>query len=119
VRIVPQALTRPHHCAMFPTLGARHRKGYFDTNSELPGFDNHAYVSVEFVEQAALHLGWVSPEEAEALRDHVEQLERRCAQLQDEVDDLNRDFEAIDVLASKGFTARKKPGRRPAAKEEV
>jgi hypothetical protein len=118
VRIVPQAVIRPHHCAMFPTLGSAHRKGYFDMGSELPGFDNHGYVSVEFVEQAAQHLNWTSPEDVAEMRDHIETLERECARLQDEVDDLNRDFEAIDVLASKGFTARKKPGRKPANREE-
>jgi hypothetical protein len=117
VRIVPQAVIRPHHCAMFHTLGAAHAKGYFDVGSELPGFDNHGYVSVEFVEQAASHLKWSSPEDVSELRDHIETLERECARLQDEVDDLNRDFEAIDVLASKGYTARKKPGRKPAKED--
>jgi hypothetical protein len=103
---------------MFPTLGAAHRKGYFDCNSELPGFDNHAYVSVEFVEQAAQYLGWSSPEDVNELRHQYETLERECARLRDEVEDLNRDFEAIDQLTSKGFTARRKPGRKPSSAQK-
>jgi hypothetical protein len=118
VRIVPEAVIRPNHCAMFPHLGSKHRKGFFDVGSELPGFDNHGYVSVEFVESAARHLKWAEPDAVQELRDRIETLERDNSRLQDEVDDLNRDFEAIDQLASKGFTARKKPGRKPASRED-
>lgn len=41
----------------------------------------------------------------------MEDLRRDKARLEDENGDLNRDFEAIDLLASKGFQARKKQGR--------
>jgi hypothetical protein len=30
MRVVPSALVRPHHCAVFPQLGANHADGYFD-----------------------------------------------------------------------------------------
>ena len=63
-------------------------------------------------------LGWISPAASCELEDHIENLERENARLQGEVDDLNQDFQAIDMLASKGFVARKKPGRKPAREVE-
>jgi hypothetical protein len=113
VRFVERAEIRPSRCAVFPQIGGNHPKGFFDTGSEMPGFDNHVYVSIEAVEQMALKRGWSSPEDVKAMRTEFETLERECERLREENADLNREFEAIDVLASRGFVARKKPGRKP------
>jgi hypothetical protein len=104
---------------MYPQLGSAHRKGYFDVGSELPGFDNHGYVSVEFVEQAAQHLNWHSPDTVSEIEAELESYKHRVAQLEDEVRELNKDFDAIEVLQSRGYTARKKPGRKPGPKEPI
>lgn len=96
---------------MLPQLGARHAKGYFDTGQDDPELLNHQYVSVEFVELAAQDLGWQSPDTVADTATAIEDLEREVRRLQAEVDDLNRDFEAIDVLESSGYTKRRKPGR--------
>lgn len=119
MRFVEQAAIRPHHCAVFPHIGSNHREGFFDTGSELPGFDNHVYVSVAAVREMARlpQVDMVAGEELRDALDELAQLRRRLAQLEDEVADLNRDFEAIDVLASRGFQARKKPGRPVKTKE--
>lgn len=119
MRRVEQCVIRPNHCAAIPHLGSAHAKGYFDTGTDLQGFDNRIYLSVEFCEQRAVDLGWTSPEDARALNERVAELERENTRLAGEVDELNRDFEAIDVLASKGFQARKKPGRPPARQKEA
>lgn len=111
MRWVATAAIRPHRCAVIPYIGAGHERGYFDAGSELDGFDNHVYISVVAAEQMAGMLGWASPHERAALIQEVEDLRRDRARLEDENSDLNRDFEAIDLLASKGFQARKKQGR--------
>jgi sRNA-binding carbon storage regulator CsrA len=113
VRFVERAEIRPSRCAVFPHIGGNHRSGYFDSGSEMPGFDNHVYVSVVAAEAMALKLGWSSPEDVKTMRNEYETLERECERLREENADLNREFEAIDVLASRGFVARKKPGRKP------
>lgn len=45
--------------------------------------------------------------------DPVSELEKDCriAELEAEVEELSRSFDAIDMLASRGYQARKKPGR--------
>jgi len=119
VRFVERAEIRPSRCAVLPQIPGNHPRGFLDTGSEmLGGLDNHVYVSVVAAEEMARKLGWQSPEDAQELRDELEAVARERDRLQDEVDDLNRDFEAIDVLQSKGFTTRRKPGRKPAAREE-
>lgn len=115
MRFVERAEIRPSRCAVFPHLPGNHPDGFFDTGSELMSspFDNHVYVSVVAAREMARKLGWTSPEDAVDLRRELETLERECERLREENAELNREFEAIDVLASRGFVARKKPGRKP------
>ena len=102
----------------FPRSRETIREGSLTRDPELiGGLDNHVYVSVVAAEEMAL-LGWISPAASCELEDHIENLERENARLEGEVDDLNQDFQAIDMLASKGFVARKKPGRKPAREVE-
>jgi hypothetical protein len=39
MRVVPSALVRPHHCAVYPQLGSNHPDGYFDTGNDLSVID--------------------------------------------------------------------------------
>lgn len=111
MRLVERALTRPMHCAVFPTLGASHSKGYIDPGTELPGFDNHVYVSVEAVEQMAQLIGHPSREShADALQ-RVAELEQKVADLETDLREADKFAEAVDVLESRDFRARRKPGR--------
>lgn len=73
--------------------------------------DPRVYVSYGGVRTLALMCGWTAPE-------HVTERDQRIAELQDENRRLTAENgslrerqEAIDVLASAGFVARKKPGR--------
>lgn len=121
MRFVERAVIRPSRCAVFPHIPGDHKDGFFDTGSELlsSAFDNHVYVSVVAAEAMAQKLGWSSPEDVKELRHQFEQLERENQRLREENEELNREFEAIDVLASAGFTARKKPGRKPTTPREA
>jgi len=106
----------PHVCSF--TLKGEDPEGFFTTNTVIRwGRDPVAYIAVSAVRQAARELGMVSSDEHGLVVGELERANRRVAQLEDEVAEMNRDFEAIDLLQSKGFTARKKPGRKPAAQE--
>lgn len=113
MRFVERAEIRPMHCAVHPTLGARHRGGYIDTGTDLPGFDNRVYVSVEAVENLAKFVGHPSKvEHAEALA-RVEELERRCADLEQQLAEADKELGAVYTLRQKGWAPSKKPGRPP------
>lgn len=111
MRLVERAVTRPMHCAVFPTLGAAHGKGYIDPGTELPGFDNHVYVSVEAVEQMAEFIGFPSREAHAAALARADDLERKVADLEADLREADKFAEAVDVLESRDFRARRKPGR--------
>lgn len=120
LKVVPRASAPPYHCCVYPHLGAGQAKGYFEAELEFPapaglegrGLERRIYVSVVAVEMYARHLGWISPEEHESQRKHIEALSREKAQLEAELEGARAKLEAIDVIESEGFRARKKPGRK-------
>lgn len=59
MRIVDSPVTRPSHCAAIPFIGpASHpEERWIDTGAELPGFDNHVYISETATKQMAAMLG--------------------------------------------------------------
>lgn len=112
MRIIPHANIRPFHCAMWPQLGARHAKGYFDVGTDDPEGWNHSFVSVEFVEQAARELGFASPAEVAELKTVVEQHERTIESLEAEIREADKFAESAEyTLAHFGERIRMKPGR--------
>lgn len=118
MRKVDRCVQRPLHCAVFPTLGAGHAKGYYDVNVNLPGpgiYENRVYVSVEAVEALARKEGWLEPAEQARLNNEVEGLARQLEQCRAELTEARRQLEAIDVIESADFRARKRAGR-PKAK---
>ena len=83
---------------------------YFDTNFTTASGER-IYVSREgFQKMAEEFEGQLRAAEAVELRE-------RIAVLEEENQELSRQFDAIDILASKGYQARKRPGRP--AKEKV
>lgn len=111
MRFVERAVTRPSRCAVLPYIGQGHEKGYIDTGSELPGFDNHVYVSVVAVEEMARLIGWTSPQQREELDAQVEDLERDLKVAQDQLAEMDAELSAIDVLKNRGYTPAKSAGR--------
>jgi hypothetical protein len=116
LRFVESAPVYPSRCVVLPQLGGSHPAGYFDTGSEIMSSpkDSHVYVSIAAVELMAQKHGWHSPETVSGIEAQLEAYKHRCAALEDEVQTLNKEFEAIDLLESAGYTSRKKPGRKPA-----
>lgn len=110
MRFVERADIRPSRCAVFPQIAGNHPQGFFDCG-ELPGFDNRVYVSIVAVEEMARKRGWCSPDEQAELAAERNALEERLQQLEAELMEADKFQHAVDVLESRDFRARKKPGR--------
>lgn len=111
MRLVERAATRPMRCAVLPQIGQNHERGFIDTGSEMPGFDNHVYVSVVAAEQMARMVGWVPGRDLKAVEAERDEALADLAAVREELASAERHLEAVDLLESRGFTARKKPGR--------
>lgn len=103
--IIERPILPPGRCAV--SLSDTDPQGFIDTGLTLTDFDPRVIVSVSWVKTTAKKLGLVEPE-GDASND---ELFRENARLRDENAQLNRELEAIDVIESRGFTARKKAGR--------
>lgn len=118
-RIVEQAKNLPQKCAMLPQLGSEHRKGYFDANARSTGVDPWMYVSVQFVEEAAEQLGWLSPEKHEEMCQNAVIDGERILELEEEIVEANRELDAINVIRSKGWKPQRKSGPKRKTPEEA
>lgn len=114
MRIVDRPYTKPHRCAAIPYVGQTHTgTRWIDTGSEMPGFDNHVYLSSIAVEEAARLLGWSSPSEFRTLERQVEQERERVADLARRLAEAERRLEAVHVLKQAGFSQERKRGPKP------
>jgi hypothetical protein len=108
MRLVDQTPIPPQTCAVLPHRHFSER--FIDTGTDLPGVDPHIYVSESAVGEMARIFGWRSPADSAATDEAIEGLEAQLAELETECNRLQAQFDAIDVLGSAGFTARRKPG---------
>jgi hypothetical protein len=111
---VQKAVMKPHHCAVNPHLGSEPKKGLWDTGMELQGPGSHlhrVYVAVSTIEDLARREGWGSPDELQQDRQHIACLVRETGDLRAQLAAAQAKLDAIDVIESEGFRARKKPGR--------
>lgn len=102
MRWVATPAMRPHHCAAVPFI-ARDAEGFIDTGSEMPGYDNHVYVSVKAVREMARMVGMVSGGEYQSALERVATLESQLKDAAEENDALRNQFEAIDTLRKVGL----------------
>ncbi len=121
MRFVERAVTSPGHCAVFPHMGGDHREGYLDTGSELKNggdgrWDQHVYVSVVAVREMAAMVGMVDPADLVA---ELAAVRAANVELEVELAEADRRLEAVDIMESAGFTARKKAGRPPKSRDEI
>jgi hypothetical protein len=93
---------------VLPQIGQVHPKGFIDTGSEMPGFDNHVYVSVVAVEEMARMIGFVHPAYLEA---EVDKLKRELEVAKDQIAEMDAELSAIDVLKNRGYKPAKSAGR--------
>jgi hypothetical protein len=115
---VQKAVMYPHHCAMNPHLGSEPKGGLWDTGIDLQGPGSYViriYIACESVNDRSRAQGWSSPDEAQQDRQHIASLVRETGDLRAQLAAAQAKLDAIDLIESEGFRARKKPGR-PAAK---
>lgn len=111
MRLVQSAERLPHHCVVYPQHGQVQREGYVDTGVQLTVMDPHVYVSVVAVKDMAALIGLPRVEEFEAVVGERDRLARELEECRAALDSAERLVEAVDVLESRDFRARKKPGR--------
>jgi hypothetical protein len=100
----------PHRCGF--TLRGEDPEGFF-IGEVLSGWDPTAAISVSYARSLARELGYVHPDDhAQAIRDRDE-ARSEAARYAGEALRLQSKLDAIDVIESEGFRARKKAGRPP------
>lgn len=99
----------PSYCAV---TGRSDDEWYIDTMNNIPQIQPHIYVSKGGVENLVrVAGGYVPQEQYDEVKAQLEQAQGILAELEEENDRLASFADAIDVLESKDFTARKKVGR--------
>lgn len=121
MRWVEQPLARPFSCAIVPGRGVgQETDGWIDTLNELPGWDQHVYLSAAGARNVAKFLGWHPPEALVELEEKLGQLQAELDLRERELADQDVVLQAIDTLESAEFRARKKAGRpKQKPKEEA
>lgn len=107
MRLVEAAEFFPSACA----VTGRGDGPFVDFQASAPWVDPHVYVRQDVVREAGKLLGLVEASELEKAEARIAELEGQVASLNEENLELSRFAEAVDVLESKDFRARKKPGR--------
>lgn len=108
LRIIDGPELPPGHC--IATMRTEDPKGFVDTLLTPAVIDPRVYLSVSYIEDVARALGM---EYVEAEKDDsVEELKRQ-------LEEAERALQAIDVMESAGFQARKKrvPAKKTSAKK--
>jgi hypothetical protein len=105
---VPRPLFEPHHCSF--TLRSEDPDGFFQGRN-LTGPADVALISVSRVRTYAESLGFVHPDDHEMVVVQLAASVLDVMELKADVERLQGQLDAIDVLTSAGFTARKKVGR--------
>lgn len=100
LRIVDRPELPPGHC--IATMRDEDKKGFVDTLLTPPVIDPRIYLSVSYIEEVARSLGMEYPKVEQS--EEVEDLKRQ-------LEDAEKALQAVDVIESAGFVARKKAGR--------
>lgn len=112
--IVQKATSHPGACAVSGFSDGP----FLDTGARCHNLNPHIYLNVDVLKQMARAVGMVPNSDLAAARDELAQLEARLAQCESELATANHQLDAIDVIESRDFRARKKPGRKPQTQTE-
>ncbi len=112
LNLVEKAVIRPMKCVFYPQIGHDHPKGYVDTGMDMLGVDPHAYISIQAIEDIATYLGYLAPAENERMCSDLASAHEEIIKLEQEIKEADEVINAIDVIESREFRARKKPGRK-------
>jgi hypothetical protein len=101
---------RPHRCAVIPYIGPTSGHRFVDTGMDIDDW-HHVYVSEPAVRQMAELVGMVPRGEVKARDTRIAELEEQVGRLVAAVETAERFRQAVDVIESADFRARKKAGR--------
>lgn len=115
MRFVEKAEIRPMRCAVCPTIGQNHPGGFIDTGVEMQPapVDQRVYVSEVGTRELMRVWGWPSPEEHAELVSERDALAGELTDAQADLRETQQFMDAIDVIESRDFRARRKAGRKP------
>lgn len=113
---IERPMWEPHHCCF--TLKHEDPEGFYP-GQFINGRDPRAVIAVSYVRTLAKDLGYVHPDEHQKALDQNAELLDQIDAMQSEMTELQRKVEAIDLLQSAGYVARKKPGRPTKQPEEA
>lgn len=108
MRIVERAELAPAQCAFTKSMNGPFVDLLRDFDFDHQG---RVYIRVEFVKDLGRLVGMVDVAELDAVLGQVERLEGQVAELEGELEESRRFRDALDVIESEGFRARRKPGR--------
>jgi hypothetical protein len=112
MRIVERPYAKPNHCALLPYVGqAKVGERWFTNATFLHGPEDQVYVCESAVKECARMIGWHPPGEIRARDRQIAQLAADLAAAETRGAELQQRWDAVDVIESEGFRARKKPGR--------
>lgn len=100
----------PQRCSVIPYIGPSSGHRFIDTGQDIDQF-HRLYISEPAAREMAEMVGMVPRGELKQAQAEITRLLAEREQLKAEVRELERVTQAIDVLESKDFRARKKPGR--------
>lgn len=100
MRLVDRPVKRPMHCAALPNRGqTAEGERWVDTGAEMPGFDNHVYLSETAVREAGRLLGFPTPADFEGLDLEADRLYNENEELKARIMQLEAVISASEVIA--------------------
>lgn len=107
--LVDEPVQYPACCAA--SLRSEDPEGFVDTTQTMSIGENRVYLSVSWLRDCAREvLGLVDPGE---LQDAISVADQRISDLEAELAQADRQLEAVHTLKKAGFSAQRKPGRKP------
>lgn len=115
MRFVDRAERVPNRCAFFPQHGPDHPQGFVAADGLV---DDHfsTYVSVVALREIAQkfpQVGLARRDELTLAHAELEAVKRENEDLREQMAEYDRELDAIHVLKGRGYSAQKKPGRKP------
>lgn len=108
-RLVDRPPFNPGYCAV--TLRSDDPEGFIDTGNDLRVAGPRIYVSIGGLRRMIRFAGIVDPEVAE-LRMALDEANARVLELEHDVDEADKNMQAVDRLVRTGYSKQRKPGRK-------
>lgn len=80
--------------------------------------DGRMYIKTSYARELGLFVGLQDPADMDALRFELDAANAEILRLEEELEQADGVINAIDVIESRDFRARKRPGRKPVRKSE-